>query len=232
MLLMRRVLIACRRSLYQHVAKLPHMVLQQYFGADASSKPDISQLNAKLAAEKEGVVTTVGESTSSRLRQVLQQVRDALASGTALPAGTLYLSRGGELLGEPVGVDIGDGQVLNVSSYPALVPALQQLVGSTAFPAVARERATSAATAADSSMNSTNSAAPVNSAPTKGSIPQHDFVAAYKTLTAARPSSNVHLVVLQHGFLGFGCDMQLIDNALRLELGFAVEVITSTARRS
>jgi hypothetical protein len=109
------------------------------------------------------------------------------------------------------------------------VPALQQLIGSTAFPAVARERAASGATAADSSTNSTNSAAPVNSAPTKGNIPHHDFVAAYKTLNATRPSSNVHLVVLQHGFLGFGYDMQLIDNALRLELGFAVEVSMSPA---
>lgn len=37
-------------------------------------------------------------------------------------------------------------------------------------------------------------------------------------------ASAVHLVVLQHGFLGLSYDMQLIENALRLEMTGSVEV--------
>lgn len=47
---------------------------------------------------------------------------------------------------------------------------------------------------------------------------------AFKAPGEVAETNTVHLVVLQHGFLGLSYDMQMIENALRLELPGKVEV--------
>lgn len=47
---------------------------------------------------------------------------------------------------------------------------------------------------------------------------------AFKIPSEAASTNTVHLVVLQHGFLGLSYDMQLIENSLRLEMAGSVEV--------
>ena len=72
-----------------------------------------------------------------------------------------------------------------------------------------------------------------------------DFVSAYKqlnpvsttattttTTTSSNSSGHVHLIVLQHGFLGHSGDMQLIENALRLEFPGVIEVSRNSSSNS
>lgn len=204
------------------------MVLQQYFSHEDASKVDIVRLNAKLAAEKEGQRSAPQQQRlePSKLRYVLQAVRDALARGATLPPGTLYLSRGGELLEEAVTGGLGDGQVLDIARYPALVPALPQILGDGARD-VEKPSSDSTVTTleASSERDGVDGGAGAEKPSSSGNAYAHDFVAEHQRLVAAgKAASPVHLVVLQHGFLGQGYDMQMIENALRLELGFAVEV--------
>ena len=70
-----------------------------------------------------------------------------------------------------------------------------------------------------------------------------DFVSAYKQLhpvsttattnsSSSSGSGHVHLIVLQHGFLGHSGDMQLIENALRLEFPGVIEVSRNSSSSS
>ena len=52
-----------------------------------------------------------------------------------------------------------------------------------------------------------------------------DWSEAFKGPSEAVATNTVHLVVLQHGFLGLSYDMQLIENSLRLEMAGSVEVM-------
>lgn len=215
------------------------MVLQQYVDGQDTGAPSLAQLNAELALGKEGAGPSV--EASSVLARSVKAARRLAEQNKAFPVGTVLLARGGELLAEADKSERGtllprDGQVLDLLSYPALRP----------IPSIAQESSASAESAPredidglsirDIELEGTSAiaadgeaSAPKASEPDTArvsSIPIPDFVSAYQRHRARAPSRYVHLVVLQHGFLGQAYDMHLIENAIRLDFPGTVEVST------
>jgi hypothetical protein len=213
------------------------MVLQQYVDGQDTGAPSLAQLNAELALGKEGAGPSV--EASSVLARSVKAARRLAEQSKSFPVGTVLLARGGELLAEADKSERGtllprDGQVLDLLSYPALRP----------IPSIAQESSASAESAPREDMDGLNirdielegtsaiaadgpAGAPKASEPETArgsSLPTPDFVSAYQRHRARAPSRYVHLVVLQHGFLGQAYDMHLIENAIRLDFPGTVEV--------
>ena len=79
----------------QNVAKLPHMVLQQYVDGQDTAGPSLAQLNAKLESGKE---EPAGDAAATLLGRSVGAARSLAEKSKAFPVGTLLLARGGELL--------------------------------------------------------------------------------------------------------------------------------------
>jgi hypothetical protein len=217
----------------QNVTKLPHMVVQQYIAeesAAASAKHNLAALNAQLAAHKNGASTASAavdtSAVDSALAKAIAAVRALPGAAENVPAGTVLLTRGGEFLGEgSAGSEVGavnDGQQVNVWAYPALAPLLPARKAQVDGEATARSENGDTAPTTSSKEDPS-----VSSKDNSTGLIEHDFVSDLRQIQTRPARRHVHLIVLQHGFLGMGYDMQLIENSLRLDLSHRVEVSLS-----
>jgi hypothetical protein len=225
------------------------MVLQQYVDGQDTGAPSLAQLNAELAMGKAGADRSkdVTPSTSVLARSV-KAARRLAEQNKAFPVGTVLLARGGEVLGEVESEGVAlvprDGQVLDPLSYPALKhisistqdssdPAVPAAVSSaSAEPAV--EEGIGNLNIGDVKLGGALSSSPADALELvpEATVPSPDFVSAYQRHWARAPSRYVHLVVLQHGFLGQAYDMHLIENAMRLDFPGTVEVSSAFPLRA
>ena len=253
------------------------MLLQQYIG-DTNAKPSLAELNARLAASHHK--GDHEEPASCALSEAVKAVKELKKNPEdTLPAGSVFLARGGLLLEEArklkPNTEIDEGEVVDLSLYPVLRPILATTISSSKLSAqdslspisprsdvdaealVASphsnvadvDSATSArselgfeeeespstpsqsAPASFSSKSSTSGrfSAKLNWADFSSTLASNTLPAEAvavparvgKLATSVPPN---HVVVLQHGFLGQSYDMQLIENAIRLEFPGTVEV--------
>lgn len=216
------------------------MVVQQYIAeesAAASAKHNLAALNAQLAATKNGASTAASgvmdtSAVDSALVKAIAAVRALPGAAENVPAGTVLLTRGGEVLGElSAGSVVGavsDGQQVNVWAYPALAPLLParkaQVDGDTTARSENRDTSPETQTATQTPTTSGNEEPSASGKDNSAGPVEHDFVSDLRQIQTRPVRHHVHLIVLQHGFLGMGYDMQLIENSLRLDLSYRVEV--------
>lgn len=218
------------------------MVLQQYVDGQDTGGPSLAQLNAELARSKESSPAAPLTESSALTRNV-EAARRIAEQNKAFPVGTVLLARGGELFedskSERRSLLPRDGHVLDMQSYPALRP-LPLPTPEPPAPTLPARTPESAAGEDISTLNIRDIALEGASEPAKdasAAVPPAtgatgsedvaaapDFVSAYQRHRARPPSRYVHLVVLQHGFLGQAYDMHLIENAIRLDFPGMVEV--------
>ena len=255
------------------------MLLQQYIGDSSKAKPSLAELNAKLAHHKSGEAEVEENPPYCALIEAVKAVKELpTAPDQAMPAGSVFLARGGLLLDEArklkANSEVDDGEVVDLTAYPVLLPILSAFSSPKAV-TVAVTHEDAAALSASGDHTSTDSIASIVhpkelasvTTPSTDDSPHSEM--GYEDSPQVTPVSRVtsmswssksklnwsefsstlmptmpaealaspgrvvklasslppsHVVVLQHGFLGQSYDMQLIENAIRLEFPGRVEV--------